>query len=100
MAFRVSCSIFMTTEQIRIRIAKEEGDRLRKIADNCGISYATLVTVLVKAGCQAVENNGARVSLPLALAVASDLPVATSRRETVAVTKGKEGEVKLPASRQ
>ena len=67
----------MTTEQIRMRIPKEEGDRLRKIADNCGISYASLIGVLVKAGCQAVENNGGRVSLPLALAVVGESPAIT-----------------------
>lgn len=64
----------MTTEQIRIRISKEEADSLRKLSDKCGVPYTALVGVFIKAGLEAVKKNNDRVSLPLNFEIKEDCP--------------------------
>lgn len=62
----------MTTEQLRIRLPKDEVNALRRIGEKCGISYTTLAGVFVKAALEAVTKNQDRLPLPLELEVKAE----------------------------
>ena len=68
----------MTTEQLRIRLPKDEVNALRRIGEKCGISYTTLAGVFIKAALDATTRNQDRVPLPLELQIkAETVPVRT-----------------------
>lgn len=61
----------MQTEQIRIRIEKADGTRLRKAAEKLGVNYTVLVPLLIRAGVEAIEKNG-RLALPVRFIVSEE----------------------------
>jgi hypothetical protein len=66
----------MTTEQLRIRLPKDEVNALRRIGEKCGISYTTLAGVFIKSALEATIRNQDRVPLPLELQIkAETVPV-------------------------
>jgi hypothetical protein len=61
----------MTTEQIKIRLTTDEARQLRQLADDCGVQMTALSSIFVRAGVNAVKENGGELSLPLQLRVAT-----------------------------
>ena len=62
----------MTTEQLRIRLPKDEVNALRRIGEKCGISYTTLAGVFIKAALDATTRNQDRLPQPLELEIKAE----------------------------
>ncbi len=85
-------------KRLWIYLSDQDQETVTKLAEMCApLKESDLCSALVAAAISACDKSGG-ISLPVKFEVATS-QTAALRRE-VAVTKGKEGEVKLPASRK
>lgn len=85
-------------KRLWIYLSDQDQETVTKLAEMCApLKESDLCSALVAAAISACDKSGG-ISLPVKFEVATS-QTAALRRE-VAVSKGKEGEVKLPASRK
>jgi hypothetical protein len=59
----------MQTEQVRVRISKDNSDYLRRLADESGLQQIEIATMLLHAALSALRESGGAGGFPVRFAV-------------------------------